>query len=379
MRVLVLWTMLAAAAMAGVAAAGAPPTGAATKAPAKTAAPKTEAPPAKTPKSDTPTDTTPAATPEELYGRIVAAYMDGRWDDLEKALRTPTAARLPRDQQADVTYIRRTLVECRPPWWTACKNGQKVNLDPVVGGRPLKVTYDPTIKESLKMSFGAKEPTFTVSWPAADLDSTAPGEYGFLKGDLVNLGVWHTLGSASAWSTLTPQEVSKIGTDEKVKLRASLYSDFRGNVTALYYAGPPARRWGLHIYLAAYMEAYGKGPMSASRRAVASMFLTEVLKAPAKYPSLKLPDTLAAEAAEEKLAVHFKFKIGRKTAWTIAEDKAFREAMAAFAAANDRPVYDTGNVVLPNKLVYGLETEADGRAKRDAWVKAQFDKAKTGG
>jgi hypothetical protein len=77
-------------------------------------------------------------------------------------------------------------------------------------------------------------------------------------------------------------------------------------------------------------------------------------------------------SAEEKLAVDMKFKMTRKSTWTAAEDKVFREAVRAFAAANDLGVFQTAKVALPNGQVYALLAEEDGpfRAKRDAWVKA---------
>ena len=317
-----------------------------------------------------------ASSPGDLYDRIAGAYMKGEWDQLEKELAASPKelAALSQAQQSDVAYVRQALAECRPAWWKQCKAGRKVLIRPTVWDRTLNATYDPNGKGGIELKTVGREQTLLISWDAGNMDNPDPAEYGFLKGDLAGLGVWHTLGIAATWAAMPAQALANLS--EKDKLRLQLYWDFRGNVTGLYYGGPPARRRGLHIYLAAYMEKYGKGPMAASRRAVASMFLTQVLSSPAKYPSLKLPDTLAAESAEEKLAVYFKFKIGRKTYWTIAEDKAFREAVKAFAA-NDKEVLQAGKVTLPNGLVYALMAEDDAslRAKRDAWVKAQFDKA----
>ena len=336
------------------------------------AAPKTETPDAAAPKTKA-----PPPDPADLYAQIADAYMKGDFGELEKALQAPPRilAKLSRARQADVTYVRQALAECRPPWWQGCKAGQKTPIQQVVWGRPLNATYDPAGKNSMQLRWAGREPVLTVAWASADMDSTAPAEYGFLKGDLANLGAWYNLGQCAASVAMPTQSMPDLS--ESTQLRLNLYLDFRGNVTGLYYASPPARRWGLHIYLAAFMEHYGKGPMAPPRRAVASWFLTEVLASPGKYPSLKLPETLAAEAAEEKLAVDLKFKIGRNTPWTVAEDKAFREAVKVFAAANDPQVLQTCKVALPNGLTYALLAGEDApfSPKRDAWVKAQFDKA----
>ena len=67
---------------------------------------------------------------------------------------------------------------------------------------------------------------------------------------------------------------------------------------------------------------------------------------------------------------------GRRSQWTLAEDKAFREAVKTFAAANGQKVFDSGKVTLPNNLVFALVPDEDNpyRPLRDTWLKAQFDK-----
>jgi len=321
--------------------------------------------------------TAPAPKSGALYARIKNAYMDGDWAELEKALNSPAAelAALAPTQQADVKYVRQAMAECRQEWWKLCKTGRKGVIQPIIWGKGLIATFDPNGQSGMQFRTNGKELWLTLRWDPNDMDSTANGEYGFLKGDLAGLGIWHTLGTCHALKAALGQIPANA--TEKDNLRMSLYLDFWGNIIALYYADPPARRWGLHIYLAAYMEKYGKGPMAASRRAAAAVFLTEVLSSPAKYPSLKLPDKLAAESAEESLAVYLKPTIGRKTHWTIAEDKAFREALKAFAAANDQKVLQGARVALPNGLTFAMLPDEDTpfRQKRDAWVKAQFDKA----
>jgi hypothetical protein len=333
------------------------------------AAPKAAAPAAEATKAG-------AAQAEsgDLYGRIVAAYMDGDWDVLDKELRAPPKdlTRLTRAQQADVTYVRQAAAECHPPWWNPCKAGQKATFQANVWNQAIAVTYDPAKTDASVNNAGGKR-SMTAGWPAADMDSTVHAEHGYSKGDLMNVGVWLGMGMAAALPTTLPANL-----DEATKLRISLYIELRSDLTVFYYASPPARRWALYLFSLCYTPHHAKAQMAASRRAATAMFLAEVLKSPSKYPTLKLPDTLEADGAEEKLCDYFrKNRLRREDRWTIAEDKSFREAVKAFAAASDQPTSMTGRGILPSGLAFSLSAEEDVplRAKRETWIKAQFDKA----
>jgi hypothetical protein len=315
---------------------------------------------------------------EDVYARITAAYMGGDWEELAKALaaRPAEMARLTRAQRADVDYVRQALAECRPAWWNTLKAGKKAAFIANVWGRPVNVTFDPDAKGQTQFKIGEPKVDLTVGAEAMALDSPDTGEYGYLKGDLAGLGMWQTLSSAAAMSNLPPKQMALIG--DKDKLRFSMYVTFRGNLGALYYGTPPIRRWGLHIYLAAYMPEFGQGDVAAARRAAAAMLLVEILRSPSTYPSLPLPDSLAAEEAETKLAVHYKFMLKRGSAWTIAEDKAFRAAVRAFASANELKVLEAAKVTLPNNLTFAMMPGEDEhfQTQRDKFIKAAFDKIK---
>jgi hypothetical protein len=129
------------------------------------------------------------------------------------------------------------------------------------------------------------------------------------------------------------------------------------------------------------MLEYSKPDMAASRRAASAVLLMEVLRSPATYPSLPLPDTLDAENAEEKLATHFKFMIKRQSAWTIAEEKAFRAAVKVFATVNEQKVLETGKVTLPNNLILAMMPGEDKpyQPQRDKFIKTAFDRIKATG
>lgn len=316
------------------------------------------------------------AKSSDLYARISQTYLDGNWEELEKALAVPSKEieALSPAQQADVAYIRGALAQCQPAWWKQCKKAKKVEIRPVVWGHSLKLWYDPAGKEGVEMKSAGAVKVLTVSWSVADMDNPEPAEHGYSKGDLCNLGAWTTLGIAMVWSQTSPQALNN--PNEQDKLRLTRYQEFRGHLTGLYYGTPKARRWGLFLYLLSWMEKYSQMPAVGSRKAAGSMFLAEVLANPAKYPSIPLPAALPEDGAEEKLAEHVRSKIERH-GWTIAEDKALREAIKTFAAANETGILQTQKAALPNKLAVSLDPEADKtlRPKRDAWLKSQFDKA----
>lgn len=312
----------------------------------------------------------------DLYQRISQDYLDGKWEELEKELGVSSKEieALSAAQQADVAYIRKVFTECRQPWWKQCKKGKKVEIRPSVWGHSLRFWFDPAGTGGVQLTTSGPVKVLAVSWTLADMDNPEHAEHGFSKGDLCNLGVWSTIGVGSVWSQTSAQAL--INSNEADKLRLSRYQDFRGNVTALYYGTPKTRRWGVFLYLLSWMEKYNQMPTVGSRKAAGAMILAELLTNTANYPSIPLPSELPAEGAEAILAEHVRNKI-EKHGWTIAEDKSLRDAIKAFAAANETGVLTTQKVTLPNKLQVSLDPEADKRlnAKRDAWFKSQFDKA----
>jgi hypothetical protein len=322
-----------------------------------------------------------AAGADDLYARITDTYMTGKFEELDAAL--GDAAKRMKDfsaeQKTDVLYVRKALAECRPAWWTQTQKGRKTRIRQVLWGKRLNTVWDPQAK-GIQMKTGRFGTEVTVGWKPEEMDSTAKGMYGYLQGDMTCVNIWSSLTTAQVWGGFPLQTLASMS--ERDKLRLNRYLSFRSNLTALYYCTPPGRRYALHIYFASFFyDNWGKGPASGARRAVGAMFMGEVLKDPSLYPSAKLPGRLSEKDAEEALGHHYKYAIKRGATWTIAEDRRFREALKPFAAANNKTVFKTEKVVLPNKLVFAIDVKADEayRAKRDAWVKQQFDKAKAGG
>ncbi len=316
------------------------------------------------------------AKSNDLYAQISQAYLDGNWDELEKVLgdSSKEIEALSSAQQADVAYVRGVLAQCQTAWWNQCKKGKKVEIRPVVWGHTLKLWFDPAGKDAVEMKSVGAVKVLSVTWPVADMDNPEHAEHGYSKGDLCNLGAWNTIGIAMVWSQISAQALANRSGDDK--LRLDRYQEFRGHLAGLYYGTPKARRWGFFLYLLSWMDKYSQMPTVGSRKAAGAMFLAEIMANPTKYPSIPLPGALPADGAEEKLAQHVRSKI-EKHGWTIAEDKALREAIKSFAAANEAGVLQTQKATLPNKLTVSLDLEADKplRLKRDAWLKSQFDKA----
>ncbi len=178
-------------------------------------------------------------TTAALHDRLVQQYLDGTWDDLAKELvaDAKSIATLPAERKADVEYIRRTLNESRPPWWKSCKAGAKVHFRPVVWGHALSAGFTSGTKQNINLTFRNGVASVELTWDASQMDDPAiDGELAFTKGENNLLAVWTQLGTAESWSNIPPRFQLSLKEDEKTAL--THYIDFRGNVTAAYYATP---------------------------------------------------------------------------------------------------------------------------------------------
>ncbi len=114
-----------------------------------------------------------------------------------------------------------------------------------------------------------------------------------------------------------------------------------------------------------------------SRKSVGIGFAAEFFSHPQAYPTLKLPEEPPADGAESKMIWSLQEQI-RFHPLTFAEDRALRESIRAFAAANasEPKIRATGKVTLPNGLFLSLDPEADTplSRERDAWIKARYQK-----
>ena len=314
----------------------------------------------------------------ELHTALVAAYLDGKWVEAETMLTGKSkelAALTDAKEKANVTYIRQAMAECRPAWWKTCKAGQHATFQAMVWGRPTDIIYEPGAKPTMQMHLTNLKTTATIVWPAAEMDDPAIAEHGFSKGDLCDLNIWASMGTADAYSVVSVR--AQAGMDEAGRLLVGLFAAFRGNLTGAYYGTPRARRWDMWLDLAAHGDQSGKAKDVMVRRAVASAFMAEVLAHPERYPSIHLPAALAADSAEEKLAAELKPAM-EKHDWTLPEDRALRDAFKAMGMTNVKDVWRTGVVQLGNGQTVALDADkdADLQVKRNAWVSGAFEKAR---
>lgn len=314
------------------------------------------------------------------YEKIVQAFLAGKWDDLKQAMPVPRPELnlLTPPQRADLDYVREAAAQCRPAWWKLAKGTSKETFRVTLWGRTFPVTYVPAAEGHVKVGTLAGVPEITVSWDPNALDSTEPADpsmrgHGFTAGDTAELGLWRTIADGHLFASLGLRTVAKLHQQDKMGL--ARYRLFRANLAALYHCSPRSRHAALVIHLAAFMPKYGASPMDGCRRAIGSLFVAEVLADPSRYPSLPLPRRVPATGAEATAAVHYKMRMNQ--GWSVAEDRALRQAVLAFATRNDKQVLQTGKVILPNGLVTMLEPEKDAELtpKRDAWVIEQLEKA----
>ena len=219
-----------------------------------------------------------------LYQQIVDAYLDGKWDEVELGLLAPPEkfATLNARELEDIAYIRLAREECHPPWWNLCKVGQKVQFRPVVWGKTLNVTYVPEGQRGVQAQYHNADVSFTATWLAAEMDSPAPFEHGFTKGELNAVEVWAMLGTARVWSQTSGRMLAGLG--EKEKLRMTRREDLRSDLTAGLLRLPQNRSRSLLVDLMSWTDKkYADLPVAGSRKAVGAMFLAEVLADPANY------------------------------------------------------------------------------------------------
>jgi hypothetical protein len=322
--------------------------------------------------ADTPTEATPAA----LHDHLVDQYMKGEWKDLEKELTPPDKdlEKLTGPQRLDIKYIRDTMTECRPTWWRQCADNQEFNFRPTVWGRALRASFDPDAKSNINMTFNNNQASCSLHWETADMDNPAPAEHGFSKGDLSDFSVWSVIGEADSWTTVPLQLQINMKDPQKQQLQRFL--EFNANLSAIYYGTPMARRWGVWLCCAAYLNKYAAMVTINSRKGVGAFFLDEVVAHRAKYPSVRIAEEVPDEKVEETLCIAMERYI-EKHPWTLPEDRLLRDQVRAFYLLNQRQLMQSGVIKLPNGLAMALDPAADAsnQGARDAWLKRNLPPA----
>jgi hypothetical protein len=325
-----------------------------------------ETPPASQPATTQNTTNAPASP---LLTEVITAYMDGRFEALDKLLneKAKDIGALPANEQNDITAIRQAVKDGRPDWWATTKAGTKGPLKISIWGRPLAVVFDPNTRYGANVSYTKEQKSLNVGWNGKDMDSTEKTSRNMTKGDLASYTAFYSLGNIEAAAQLPKRTLDNTIPQDR-------YLEFRGAVTAMVYGTPGARRYGMVLACTTYDEGSSKNQTRCGRRAIFAMFLSEVLANPDTYPSIKLPKTVTADKAEEELSLAL-IKILDKPL-TYSEDAALRAALKSLAAANGMKAFTATAITLPNKLTVSLDPRTDDTpmAERNAWYKQQLEK-----
>lgn len=318
------------------------------------------------------------ATQASLHDQLVTLYLDGKWDDLNALLiaQARGLAALGPVEKADVDYIRRAVSDGRPSWWKLCKGGKPVRFRPLVWGRSLNASYAPGEKETINISTINDSATVALTWNAKSMDDPAAlEELPFTRGESLQVDVWDLLGTAEGEVGIPVRALLKMTEADRAALNRFL--EFRAHVTSACYAGPRARRLALWQSISGWSHEYENVPTVMSRKAVGILFAVEFFSHEPSYPTLKRPEEPPADGAESKMIWSLQEQI-RQHGLSFAEDRALREAIRAFAAANasEPRARSSGKLTLPGGLFIGLDPAADKplAVQRDAWIKSHYAK-----
>ena len=318
------------------------------------------------------------------YEEAAKAYLNSRWTELKEAL--PAASRhttrMTAQQRADLVYIRNTAPTFRPAWWKACKSTTEAKFRATIWGRSMVIDYAPSDHMSItpRVDNQRMKVTLKLGWNPSQVDSSKPAagslaaRHGLTEGDLGEVRVWRQIGCSYMTECLPLMTVVELHNNHQHIYWHLLY--FYGNLTSMYHCSPKARRTALLMYSSEMKQKGSPEGYLRACRAISALFLTSVLADPSKWPSVNLPYDVPEGLTEEKTSAHVCGNI--EPTWTIAEDRAWREALASFFRVNrERALRGRGAVLLPNKTVFML-MEPDDRKyqdKRDAWVKERLQKA----
>jgi hypothetical protein len=319
---------------------------------------------------------------KETYNAVVTAYMNSNWDAMNEAQKSASryATYMTPQQRADLTYIRQTAGDYRPPWWKACKSTTPTKIRATIWGRGIVCNYLPADKPSISGQIDGQHTEVTVSWNPSYVDSTEQEkgrlaeEHGLTLGDQGEVIVWRQLGHSYITVSL-PGATLLAMYKENQHLYQHLQS-FLAELTSMYHCSPKARRTAMLIHGSTLHDPQGAAEASVrSCRAISALFLSIVLAEPGKWPSIKLPPSVPEDSIEKTVGAYVYSNV--EPTWTLNEDRAFREALKEFFHANgERALKQKGKLILPNKMTFML-MEPDDRAlepKRDAWVKERLQK-----
>jgi hypothetical protein len=318
------------------------------------------------------------------YDKVAEAYLNSRWAELKEAEKQAgrCAKHMTPRQRAELVYVRKTAPAFRPGWWTACKSTKQAKFRATIWGRSMVVDYAPADKPTILpwVDHQRRKVALKLSWNPSLVDNTTPKagslarKHHVTEGDLGEAMVWQQIGCSYMTECLPLMTVVELHNNHKHVYWHLLY--FYGNLTSMYHCGPKARRTAMLMYASEMQQKASAEGFVRACRAISALFLTKVLADPSKWPSVNLPHSVPTGQVEEKTGIHAFQNV--EPTWTIAEDRAWREALLAFFRVNrERALRGRGRLILPNKTLFMLMEPDDRKyqAKRDAWVTERLEKA----
>jgi hypothetical protein len=319
------------------------------------------------------TATAPATTAAgPVYDAFVKRYLTGDWDTLATDLagKQKEIAALPASQAADMAYIKQALAECRPAWWDQIKQGKVTQFKQVVWKQSVQVNYQANDAARFLGSSTANSATvMKLGWPLKQMDALDPlalpqvdlninDDFGFHNGDALNGAIWNMLGGAGLTTQLGTKKLTPTETPQFER-----FAGFWQNLTAAYYATPPARRLICAQSCAAFESGYDGRLEWTGRRPLGAALLIELTLHADKYKNVKVEPILGlnqlgdAHMVETFLAkpVVLNFLSGRLT---LAEDRALRDLVKTLSDGNAN--WNVSKITLPNKLGFDLNPDKDG-------------------
>lgn len=309
-----------------------------------------------------------------LYDDFVTRYLAGDWEKLagDMAAKEKEIAALPAANVADLAFVRQVVAECRPSWWDSVKSGKIKQFQQDVWKASVQVRYQPESGPRLgetTVTNGAL--TIGLSWPAGDMDSSAPmtlpetglglqGNFGFRKADDVGSAIWALLGEAALIAQAGPDKVSTFTVAERQQF--DLFAGFRKNMTAAYYGTPAMRRLMLFQSCATLSAKNDALPDRVGKRPLAAALMLEVALHRERYAHMHIEQAIGLDKAGDSHVQEgvlctpvLTMLLARKL--TLPEDRQLRDLIKTLTASN--PDWRNSKISLGNNLAYDLDVAKD--------------------
>jgi len=323
---------------------------------------------------------------QRFYGKLVDEYLHSDWAEFDESMKeqakhTPF---LTTEQASDVTYMRQAGAEYRPSWWKYTRSSKNVSFTARIWGKSFKANYMPTGMLGVQMPVGIDERTgrfqIIVSWQPHMVDSTKPREDEYEKahrlteGDHSECTVWHELGHNYVSECLPAAQIMALYQNYHLLLES--LQEFYADMTALYHCSPQGRKATLFIRTFELRWNDVDDPHTRAAHAIGSLLLSNILSDVTQWPSFRLPTEVPATDVERNAILYMYKHVD--PGYTLAEDRALREFVGQYIRKQGGNVLrKKGQLDLPNGLQFKLLTSEDrvNQPPRDAWVKAQLEKA----